>query len=85
MKNSEKCNCEADQDEFLTIDISSNIEVEVNNDTSKNILDKEIENETNGTSSDEHTSSTCSTSSTELKPKITTLEECSIIYFRLSC
>jgi hypothetical protein len=81
MKVSEKCNCEADQDEFLTIDILSNIEVEVNNDTSENILDQEIEKETNETSSDEHSSLTCSTSSTELKPKVTTLEECSIIYF----
>lgn len=81
MKVSEKCNCEADQDEFLTIDILSNIEVEVNNDTSENILDQEIEIETNGTSSDEHSSSTSLTSSTELKPKVTTLEECSIIYF----
>jgi len=80
MKVSEKCNCEADQDEFLTIDVLSNIEVEVN-DTNENISDQEIENETNDTSNDEHSSSTCSTLSTELKPKVTTLEECSIIYF----
>lgn len=81
MKVSEKCNCETDQNEFLTIDVLSNIEVGVNNDTNENISDQEIENETNDTSSDEHSSSICSTLSTELKPKVTTLEECSIIYF----
>ncbi|KAL4112917.1 hypothetical protein QTP88_016632 [Uroleucon formosanum] len=81
MKVSEKCNCETDQNEFLTIDVLSNIEVEVNNDTNENISDQEIENETNDTSSDEHSSSICSTLSIELKPKVTTLEECSIIYF----
>lgn len=81
MKVSEKCNCEADQDEFLTIDVLSNIEVDVNNDTNENISDQEIENETIDTSSDEHSSSTCSTLPTEIKPKVTTLEECSIIYF----
>lgn len=35
MKVSEKCNCEADQEEFLTIDVLSNIEVDVNNDKRK--------------------------------------------------
>lgn len=76
-----ECNCEADQDEFLTIDVLSNIEVDVNNDTNQKNSDQEIEKEINDTSSDEHSSSSCSTLSNELKPIVTTLEECSIIYF----
>lgn len=84
MKVSEKCNCEADQDEFLTIDILSDTEVEMqnntNDETNENISDQKIENELNNTSS-EDSSSTCSTLSTGLKEKITTLEECSIVYF----
>lgn len=40
----------------------------------ENISDQEIENEAIDTSSDEHSSSTCSTLSTEIKPKVTTLE-----------
>jgi len=45
MKVSEKCICEADQDEFLTIEVLSNIEVEVHNDINENISDQKIENE----------------------------------------
>lgn len=80
MKVSEKCKCEADQDEFLTIDVLSNIEVEVHNEATENIFDQEKENESNDTSS-EHSNSTYSTLSIGLKEKVISLEECYIVYF----
>lgn len=47
MKIPEKCNREAVQDPFLTIDVLSDIEIGVHNDLNGNISHQEIENQSN--------------------------------------
>lgn len=82
MKCSEKCNCEEDNDEYLTIESLENINspsthVEFNED---NILNKYYENE-QFFSDSSSTTSTTTPNPDNNTDNTTTLETCSIFYF----
>lgn len=84
MKASEKCNCELDQDDFLTVDILNDVDV-TQNQTNINHQESEPAEKYKNNRSD-ILFQTSSSSSSESEPENientkTTLEDCSITYF----
>lgn len=87
IKASEKCNCELDQDDFLTVDILNDVDV-TQNQTNVNHQESEpIEEYKNNDSSNivfQNSSSSSSSSESEpenMQNSKTALKDCSITYF----
>lgn len=79
MKCSEKCNCEEDNDEYLTLESLENINLSFTHTqlNEENILNKDDEDEQFFSDS----SSTSSSTTPTLNNNTATLETCSIFYF----